>query len=149
MKELIIFDWGRTLHDNDKKDLFEATPGILKYLSGKYTLAIVSIAKSEDIEDRWQVIDHYGLRPLFASIMFVSAEEKNAAYERSLTDLGFGPQQTWIVDDRTVRGIAWGNRRGAKTIWLCKGKFAHELPNAETGQPTHTIHDLSELYQIL
>ena len=149
MTKLIIFDWGRTLFDNDANALFPETKGLLAHLASKYTLAIVSIAKPEDIERREHVIDEHSLRPLLASIMFVGSNEKDAAYAKTLQQLGVAPQETVIVDDRVVRGIAWGNHHGATTIWLQKGKFADELPNETTGEPTHTIHELRELYAIL
>ncbi|MBI2607701.1 MAG: hypothetical protein HYW51_02665 [Candidatus Doudnabacteria bacterium] len=50
---------------------------------------------------------------------------------------------------RTVRGIQYANRHGHPSIWIQQGKFAHELPDSETGQPTYTITDLRELKQIL
>ena len=149
MKKLIIFDWGRTLFDNETNALFPETKDLLAYLAVNYTLAIVSIAKAESIEHRERVIDEHSLRALFASIMFVGADAKYTAYERTLKELGYAAEQTIVLDDRTIRGIAWGNRNCATTIWLQNGKFANELPNETTGEPTHTIHKLGELYVIL
>ena len=149
MTKLIVFDWGRTLFDNDANALFPDTKELLAHLAMKYTLTIVSISKPEHIEHRERVINEHSLRPVFASIMFVGSNEKDAAYAKTLQQLGVAPQETVIVDDRVVRGIAWGNRNGGTTIWLKKGKFGNELPNEKTGTPTHTIHELKELYKLI
>ena len=148
MTKLIIFDWGRTLFDNDNNMLFPETKELVAHLAKNYTLAIVSLAKDGDFERRWRVIRNENLEPHFASILF-TAGDKDALYAETLTELAVAPQDTTIVDDRTLRGIAWGNKNGARTIWVKKGKFADELPNETTGEPTHTIRRLDELYSIL
>ncbi len=148
MKKLIIFDWGRTLYDNDANALFPETIRLLQYLAPKYTLAIVSLALDGDFERRQKIMREHDLERYFASILF-TATDKDALYAKTLGQLGIAPQETVIVDDRMVRGIAWGNHHGTTTIWLQKGKFAEELPNETTGQPTHIIHNLAELYSIL
>jgi len=148
MKKLIIFDWGRTLFDNESNALFPETKSLLAYLTPKHVLAIVSLAPDGDFERRWRVIRGEGIEPHFGSILF-TATDKNALYPMTLAKLGMATHETTIVDDRMVRGIAWGNRNGATTIWFQNGKFAHELPNEITGTPTHTIHALDELYSFL
>lgn len=67
----------------------------------------------------------------------------------TLARLGLKVEDVAIVDDRVKRGITWGNQHGAITIWLRKGKFMLELPDDDSGKPTHTINDLTELCSIL
>ncbi len=144
--KVIIFDWGRTLYDNDNDCLFPGVPELLEYLSNRYRLAVVSLTSQGEaaIQKRWQIIRENGLEKHFSSILFTS-EDKDKLYEETLRGLGVSPEEVVIVDDRTVRGIKFGNSRGAKTIWLKKGKFRDELPNKETGEPDYIISDIVEI----
>jgi hypothetical protein len=54
-----------------------------------------------------------------------------------------------MIDDRTVRGIQWGNDKGCQTYWIQQGKFKDELPNEETGQPTQTLSTIGEIKKYL
>lgn len=152
MTKAIIFDWGRTLFDRDNDGLFPETKALVRDLSERYTLAIVSLAPKELIETRRQVVTDESLEQYFASIEFVDAKEdgaKDRAYERTLKHLTVQSSEVAIVDDRMVRGIAWGNRHGCTTIWFCNGRFSNEKPTDETGQPSYTITSLDDLKGIL
>lgn len=144
----IIFDWGRTIYDTENHRLFPEVKSILEYLHTKYKLALVSLVKTGTIDERWQVIETNDLKKYFTSILFTETD-KDTLYHETLAKLNLGRGEICIVDDRTIRGIAWGNKLGAMTIWLKKGKFANELPNEETGAPTYIIHELNELLTIL
>ena len=145
----IVFDWGRTLWDPDNERLFPDAVAILERLASDRTLMIVSLAtKGEaEIARRRAMIATLGIAKLFSDIVFVT-EEKDAAYESLYAKHVLVPNETAIVDDRTMRGIAWGNRVGSTTIWFRNGKFADELPDETTGEPTHIIHEFSELRRI-
>ncbi|MBI3335415.1 MAG: HAD hydrolase-like protein [Candidatus Portnoybacteria bacterium] len=144
----IIFDWGRTLYDHDNEQLFPEAKEVLEYLSKKYMLAIVSLATDGNIAKRWKIIIENDLGKYFDSILF-DPEDKGRLYEITLQTLNVKPEEVVIVDDRTVRGIQWGNEHGTMTIWVKKGKFSNELPNDQIGQPTHTIETLTELKTLL
>ena len=146
--DLIIFDWGRTLHDVDSGVIFDGVPELISELSQKYTLAIVSLAKIESPEIRRQSIEASGISKYFKMIM-VGGEDKNKMYEHVLEELNVIPKNVIVVDDRAFRGIAWGNSKGATTIWLRKGKFKDELPNQSTGEPTHIIYDIKEIMDVI
>ncbi len=121
---------------------------VLEYCSSKYKLAIVSLTNSETPERRRQRVAEFDLEKYFSDFEFITVD-KGSAYERVVKKLGVRYERVAIVDDRTIRGITWGNKHRCTTIWLKRGKFADELPNAETDEPTHTIHDLREIMQIL
>ena len=144
----LIFDWGRTIHDPERDILFEGVTELIPEFAAKYTLALVSLAKSETPEGRRKSIEESGIAQYFDHIL-VGADDKNEMYEKLLTELAVNPQEIALIDDRTVRGIAWGNRKGATTIWFQNGKFALELPTQETGDPTHIISSFEELKNIL
>jgi FMN phosphatase YigB (HAD superfamily) len=151
MLKALIFDWGRTLYDNEQDALFPEASGTVTALARHYTLAIVSLVSGDYAarrDQRLTALHQSGLEQHFAAVEFV-AEDKDAAYERVLAVLGTRPEEVAIVDDRAVRGIGWGNRRGATTIWLRRGRFADELPDDDTGPPTHTITNIAELPIVL
>lgn len=151
MKDIkaVIFDYGRVLHHREGGDRWdESASEVLDYCHRKYRLALVSLVIGEKPVERIEKIKRAGFEKYFECIDAVK-EDKDAAFERTVKKLGLPYEAIAIVDDRTIRGIAWGNRRGCVTIWLQKSKFSNELPNAETGQPTHTISDLRELKEIL
>ncbi|MCU0660471.1 MAG: hypothetical protein MUD00_02550 [Candidatus Pacebacteria bacterium] len=56
-----IFDWGRTLYDPYAGALFPGELELLKALASKYTLALVSLAKSDSPESRRAVIEATGI----------------------------------------------------------------------------------------
>jgi FMN phosphatase YigB (HAD superfamily) len=149
--KLVIFDWGRTLYNPEVHGLFPDTRVTLEYLKESgYNLAIVSLATAghAQIEERLEIIKEENLQPLFHSIKF-DISDKDAMYVDTVQELHVDPADTIIVDDRVVRGIAWGILHGCKTIWVQSGKFAGELPNEKTGYPDHTVTTIGELRNIL
>lgn len=143
----IIFDWGRTLYDNENESLFSETKDVLDYLSKKYNLAIVSLATDGNFDKRWQIIKNHDLEKYFKSILFTQ-DNKDKLYVDTLEKMKLKPNEVVIVDDYMIRGIAWGNKYGAKTVWIKKGKFSKELPNKITGFPTYTIDSLKQLLNL-
>ena len=148
----IIFDWGRTLHDSDHAALFPEAARVVEQLSARYTLAIVALITRGDVEagaeERCAILRASDLERHFSALLFAPAD-KDSLYAPALGRLRLSPREAAIVDDRVIRGIRWGNRAGATTIWLRRGKFAQEVPDEETGAPTHTIADLGQLLDIL
>jgi len=145
---MIIFDWGRTLYDNDNSGLFPGAVEILEYLSKKYILSIVSLVTRETPGERRKLIKDSGVGGYFASIG-ITAKDKNRMYRLCMNRHNMSPEDCLIVDDRVVRGISWGNRKGCATIWVCQGKFCQELPDKNSGFPTFTIRDIGELRGLL
>jgi FMN phosphatase YigB (HAD superfamily) len=145
--KLFIFDWGRTLYDVDAGFLFPETKTVLEELKTRgYVLAVVSLASAgpSAIVERKRVIEDEQLSQYFTSIKF-DVEDKDRMYADTLRELEIPAVETVIVDDRMVRGIQWGNANSCTTVWLQKGKFADELPDNQTGTPTHTITSIGEL----
>lgn len=63
--------------------------------------------------------------------------------------MGVKPENTLVVDDRTVRGIQIGNHLGCQTAWIQSGQYSGETPNSETGEPTYRINSVEDLLKIL
>ncbi len=145
----IIFDWARTVYAPDAEVEFPEAEEILKYCEGKeYRLAVVSLITHAPLAVREKELKASPLRQYF-EMALATDKDKDELFEQVVEHLGLPREEILIVDDRTVRGIRYGNTHGHPTVWLQKGKYANELPNASTGQPTYTIHQLNELKSIL
>ncbi len=143
----VIFDWGRTIWDTDHKRPFPETKAVLEYCVKKYTLAIVSIAGDGNIEQRYAWLDQYDLRKYFQFALF-HPTDKDVLYRIAFGNLQIPPNDITVVDDRVQR-MTIPIRAGCTTLWLHKGKFAHELPDPLIGYPTHEITALSDVIKIL
>lgn len=145
----IIFDWGRTLYDPDAEDLFAGVREILPELAIGHRLFIVSLASkgADEIVRRKEMIKDFGIEEYFDDIFFAK-EDKDFLYEELYQKHALLPNETAIIDDRMIRGVAWGNRQGATTVWFRNGKFANEIPTKETGDPTYIISQFTELENI-
>ena len=145
----VIFDWERTMWDPEAEALFPGALELVEKLAVHYDLYIVSMAsKGEaEIERRKKLIQDLGLTPSFKEIVFVT-EEKGEAHASVFKQYSLIPAHTMIVDDRMIRGVARGNSVGAVTVRFQNGKFAEELPDESTGQPTYHIRAFTELADI-
>lgn len=148
----IIFDWGRTLFDSMTKKEFPDAFEVLEYCKGKgCTLACASLVSSQanaSLSERKNQIETSPLRHFF-EYTAVTDGDKDEILDELVSKLGFSREYILIVDDRIIRGVKYGNLRGHPTVWLQNGKFAEELPNEGTKEPTYIIHSLEELKSII
>ena len=148
----IIFDWGRTLFNSETKEEYPEAKKVLQECKNRgYRLALaslVSIHSNADLPERQKQIQTSPLR-IFFDIASVTEVDKDKILDEIVKNLNYDRKDIMIVDDRTVRGIRYGNTHGHPTVWLRKGKFSNELPNNETGEPTFTINSLLELLDII
>jgi FMN phosphatase YigB (HAD superfamily) len=148
----IIFDWGRTLYNSEAKKEFPDAEEVLKYCRAKgYRLAIaslVSIQADKTIEERVTQVESSPLRKYF-ELALVTNKDKDTIFDEIVKKINIPREQILIVDDRTIRGIRYGNINGHLTVWFRNGKFANELPDNLTGLPTYTINSLKDLTQII
>ena len=146
MIEAIIFDWVGTLYQFDGKGLFPYSEGVLRKLHPRYKLAAISKAVSDNVENRLSQINE--LRHYF-SVVIADADKTSEQFIECMRKLNVKSEKTLVVDDRSVRGIKIGNELGCQTAWITQGKYSHELPNEETGQPTYRINSVEDLLEIL
>ena len=145
----IIFDWGRTLFDRERNELFSGVPALLRRLSPTHRLAVVSLCPVEDIIRRLEVMRAAAILELFDVVVFCEAN-KDSMYEAVLRRWhGLSPQNVCIVDDRARRGVAWGNKMGCWTVWVRRGKFSAEVPDVSTGRPSATIESIEDILMAL
>lgn len=150
MIRAVIFDYGRTLYDRDEDQLFPDAVSVVRQLSDRYRLAIVSFCPKEEEAERISILKDHGIFECFDDTQFTDEiDEKGERCSDVLQKFGLVATEVAVVDDHIIRGVAWGNQVGAMTIWFQRGKFAHVLPDEATGQPNHIIHSLQELLRIL
>ena len=148
----IIFDWGRTLFDSETKlEYPEAEPVLQECKNRGYILTVASLVSplaNATLSERTSQIESSPLRKFF-TIALTTETDKDEILKQIVTQLQLPADEIMIVDDRTIRGISYGNKHGHPTAWLKQGRFANELPNTDTGLPTFTIKSLSELLDIV
>ena len=154
----IIWDWGRTLYESDQKVELPEAEEVLKYCKLKgYRMAAVSKAGTKtltdapstvDVPERYEQMERSPLRKFFEAV-YVTDQDKSEFFDRAAADLNLPRGQILLVGDRVKREIAYANLHGHPSIWIQRGKFAHEIPDEETGQPTYTVKSLSEIIKII
>lgn len=87
MIQAVIFDWGRTLFDSERDALFPETVDMLRYLSEKYRLAIVSLATRGNLDERYNMVREMCIEEYFTSILFAQTD-KDGLYVLTLARLG-------------------------------------------------------------
>ncbi len=137
----IVFDYNRTLYDPERGGFYPGVDALVQRLAERYRLCVIG----RDREGRSGTLDRAGLRECFSEVRFVA--EKTP--ELFAAVVGAGPYPVTVVGDRAGEEIAIGNQLGYRTIWVRKGKFAAEEPDAESGQPTVTVSDVLEVENVL
>jgi FMN phosphatase YigB (HAD superfamily) len=145
MNNAIIFDWIGTLYERNV-GLYPSSEKVLRELKPHYKLGLVSMGK--DPEERKVDVAKSGIADLFDSII-ISNAKTHEQYLECIAKLGSIPENTCIVDDRTIRGIMFGNQLGCKTYWIYAGEYGSEFPNKETGEPTYRIRSVEDLLMVL
>ena len=141
MIEAIIFDWVGTLYEKNK-GLFPYSEKVLRELKQKYKLAVISKAVSDSVDSRLNQINE--IKKYF-DVIIADVDKNDKQYIECMRKLNVKPENTLVVDDRTLRGIKIGNKLGCQTYWIKNGEYANETPNEETGQPTKIIKSIEDL----
>ncbi len=143
----IIFDWVGTLSEGCRT-LYPDSKRVLEECKHRgYRLGLISIA-GHGIDARIDDIRATGVQGYFDDIV-VDVVKTPTMYRACMKRLDTSPERTWIVDDRTVRGIQIGNELGCKTCWIQAGHYAREPPTQQTGEPTVTINSIATLLSIV
>jgi FMN phosphatase YigB (HAD superfamily) len=144
----VIFDWGRTLYNSEKKEEYVEADQLLKFCRSRgYKLGLASLVTHHavaNLDERINQIERSPLRKYF-DIVRVTDVDKDKIFDEIVAELGYKRVEVLIVDDRTIRGIRYGNLHGHPTVWVKNGKFESELPNADTGMPTYTALSLGDV----
>ena len=141
----IIFDYNRTLNDPDNypDDIF--VPGTLPVLNTLKEKGFTLFMYCKGGEGRTGMLNQYS--SLFQAVCVVP--EKSFDSLKAFCDANsIDPKAAWMVGDRVMKEIAFGNALGMKTVWLKKGKFAEEGPKNKEEEPEFTIISLAGLLKI-
>lgn len=146
MIKAVIFDWIGTLYERGKGAYPDSKETLESLKRGGIKMSLISLSKDPDA--RKLQIKNSGLESYFDYVII--DREKNATqYFACMHLMNSDNRTTLIVDDRTKRGIKIGTEIFCPTAWIERGDYAHELPNAETGQPTYTIKTVKDILPIV
>lgn len=138
----IIFDYNRTIYNPETGGLYSGVFELLKELSEKNSLYLVSRNEPE----RNSVIKSLGVDNFFKQIKFVDQKTEEIFKEFAA---GKEMEKVLIIGDRIKEEIAIGNKLGFITIWFKQGKFSSELPESEIENPQYIIKNINELMGII
>lgn len=143
----IIFDWIGVLSAGSNKGIYPFSKEVIQRLKPSFKLGLVSLAGFGN-QRRMQDITAAGLKRYFDSII-VDSTKTPQHYLECMDEMGVVPEQTLIVDDRTVRGIKIGNELGCQTCWVMADKYLHEEPSEQTGEPTYRIKSIKDIFKVI
>lgn len=144
LPHVIIFDWGGTLWNHQASQPYPGALSTISFLSRWHRLHLVSMIQSTPFTERLAQIETSGLAHYFRSVQVVTVD-KDVAFDFVLDQGPYSPDEAAVVDDHVIRGIRWGNRRGAATVWLRQGPRRVVQPTPATGNPTIAIDSISDL----
>jgi HAD superfamily phosphatase (TIGR01668 family) len=147
MIKAIIFDYGRTLVGPETDDLFPEAKEILDRLT-KRKLKLALVSRSHHLQNRRRNIKRLQLKRYFETIEVIPAENTKE-YAHILKRLRVKAEECLVIGDQIKGDILPGNKMGAATIWLKRGKSAGELPTSKEEEPDHTITSLEELLPLI
>ncbi|MBI2147403.1 HAD hydrolase-like protein [Candidatus Woesearchaeota archaeon] len=143
----IIFDFSRTLYDQEKDTLMDSALPLLEELKKHYQLCLVG--RNDDVEKRKKHIASIpGFTAYFKKII-VNIVKSDKEFQECLNSMKLSPEEALVVGDKITGEITLGNRMGMATVWFRNGKFSGVLPKSLEEQPTYVITSLQELLPIL
>lgn len=143
-KDLVIFDFYRTLYDPETKKLEPKALEVLRFLKSRnFDLVLVSTGKKE----RKVKIRELGLNNFFSEIIIPAY--KSLKIFKKIIEKRKNIKKVLMIGDRIKSEIKIGNTLGCVTVWLKKGKFAQELPENKKEKPDFIIRRLEELLRVL
>lgn len=146
MIKAVVFDYGYTIYDPGKDGFQPDALAVIKTLSSKYKLILVS--RTKDTEARLRQIEKVGFDQYFDYIQVIQKEEtKN--FEEILKHYKFKPEEYFVVGDRITSEISEGNRLGMKTCRFRYGPEKNLLPSNNFETADYEIENLSEIIDIL
>lgn len=122
--------------------VFEEVPQVLGELHKKYSLAISSSSRSDEL-NYW--VDQYGLRPYFAAVLGTDGEFHKGKPHIEFIRQQFNPAKIYVVGDSPADMAA---AVAAGAIPIGRAGTVPETALRKAGA-LHTIKDLTGLFRIL
>ena len=136
----IIFDYNRTIFDPDTDNLYLGILELLKKLSSKYELFLIS--RNEPA--RKKRLEELNIKNYFHKILFVNEKSKQVFEE-----IAGNTKKVIVIGDSISDEIKIGNQLGFITIRLKKGKFALEVPKDKNELAKFELMDINDLENII
>tara|TARA_B100001971_G_C17929843_1_gene402146 strand:- start:119 stop:580 length:462 start_codon:yes stop_codon:yes gene_type:complete len=142
MKQIIIFDFNRTLYDPSTDSLVPGTLQVLRRLSPTFSLYLVST----DAPSRLSLIKALGIEKYFKKIILIP-EKTISLFE--LLSRSADISSSYVIGDRVRSEIRMGRAAGFRTIWVQSGKFSKETPRTVAEKPDYTVSSIRELLSLI
>ncbi len=137
----IIFDFNRTIYDPETDT---SVPGAIEVLNTLYIRGETLHLISRREQGREKLLSDLGIEHMFASVSFV--DEKEIAIQKIIRE---SSDPVYVVGDHLHDEMCAGNKHGARTVWLKRGKFAELQPETDADVPWRTIESMHELLEII
>ncbi len=139
-----IFDYNRTLFDPEQGSLFPCVIDVLELIKKRIKLAVMAKGGTA----RLKQIEEFGL-PRYFDVMIINQKKDLNGFKTCFEELGVMPEETYVIGDRILKEIKFGNELGAVTIWFRNGKFKDELPKNKKEAPNYTITNFKDLLKVI
>ncbi|MEK9147592.1 MAG: HAD family hydrolase [Patescibacteria group bacterium] len=136
----IIFDYNRTIFNPETNKLYFGVLDLLKKLSKKYTLFLIS--RNEPL--RKNRFEKFNIEKYFHKVLFVNEKTKEI-----FKKLSGNEKNVIVVGDSIIDEIKIGNQIGFITVRIKKGMFATEIPKNKDELANFEIADIKELKNII
>ena len=136
----IIFDYNRTLFNPDTGSLYHGVLELLKRLSKRHELFLVS--KNE--VGRNEKFENMSIKKYFISYTFTDKKSRQI-----FLDLVGDSGEVFVVGDRVAGEIKIGNELRFRTIWVRQGIFGLDNPKSEIEKPDFIVDCISDVEKII
>ena len=133
--------------DNFARNKVKESSTILKYLSKKYKMVMVS----NFYGNLYTVLNNYGIAKYFEKIVesaIIGIRKPDPTiYKVGIETIGYKPEECIVIGDSFTKDIIPGQKNGCKTIWF-KGKEWKDTDYDES-IPSYIISSLKDILNIL
>ncbi|OGE64613.1 hypothetical protein A3J13_01285 [Candidatus Daviesbacteria bacterium RIFCSPLOWO2_02_FULL_36_8] len=147
MIEAVVFDYTNTISEMETGNLYPEVLNVLEELVGR-GIRLGLVSRASNAKDRLSEFNNLDLGRYF-EVIDVVLVGNNKNFDEILKKLDVKPKETIIVGDRVKSEILEGNRIGARTVWIRRGRFATEEPETDLEQPDYRIDSLVQLLEIV
>ncbi len=155
----VIFDWGDTLMRDypekpgpmylwDEVSLLDGAEVLLKYLKGKYLLAVATNAECSNTEAMVKALQRVGIAHYFdcfsSSLDLGAAKPDPRFFQEVCKQLGVSPGDCVMVGNSYEKDIVGACQAGLQTIYFNPGLLSGEFPEAG-----HVVKNLVDVVDIL
>ena len=134
--------------DNSLEKLYDAAPGVVSALHGKYKLGIIA-NQTPGTQER---IDNWGIGKYF-DVVVASAEEGCAKPDLKIFSLALErakcePSEAFMIGDRLDNDIVPAKKMGMNTVWVRQGSAIYQTIDDESKKPDYIVDSLDGLVDL-